>query len=312
MAVIEMAVHVTSSSEVNANQTRIVSNNVDVTASTTIDSTITRIISNNISVVTQSSITSNLVKIVSLKSNVRSQSSVNVRQTRIISAGSNIRSTSSITAKIHKFRTMQLGVVSTSEVEVYRIDRDIYKEILKDIPSTYANTKIMHFLFKLFSNELTRLLATAEWVAMQINLDTASLSELDRREVELGLPIGSSLDRDTRVKRIRRRMVDPDVTTQEIFESSMNSFYVNEYIYDPDNLSIQTKILSKRGIPENIEEMKRMENEIVPGHIEHAFEYTYLPWDEIEEVELTWDAAEALGTWDEFESTFLIPFEKGE
>lgn len=117
------------------------------------------------------------------------------------------------------------------------------------------------------------------------------------------------------IEEFRREMLPgknrrPEPMTTTAFKKLVNDFYASKVDQYPADYRLTTTILSKRGVPGNLPTMEKTVEKSLPAHLLHEFIPTYLPWDEIEEVNLTWDQAEKIPTWDQLEATFLIPVEE--
>lgn len=102
----------------------------------------------------------------------------------------------------------------------------------------------------------------------------------------------------------------PEPMTTTAFKKLVNDFYASKVDQYPADYRLTTTILSKRGVPGNLATMEKTVEKSLPAHLLHEFIPTYLPWDEIEEVKLTWDQIDQYPSWDQFETTFLIPVEE--
>lgn len=113
----------------------------------------------------------------------------------------------------------------------------------------------------------------------------------------------------------RRELLDEPQSSQPpmtlgAYTNMVNSFYKSKVLPLLNDYLVRATIYEVRGIPQEINEMRHTADKALPAHLEYEFEPTYLPWDEIEEVALTWNQAEQIQTWDQLETTFLIPVEE--
>ncbi|CDN44189.1 hypothetical protein [Paenibacillus sp. P22] len=102
----------------------------------------------------------------------------------------------------------------------------------------------------------------------------------------------------------------PESMTTPAFKAMVNNFYRSKVNVYPDEYRLKTTIYSKRGIPENIAEMEGVVEQRLSAHLLHEFNFTYLPFDEMEEVKLTLEQMQGMGSFDQIERTFLIPVEE--
>ena len=66
--------------------------------------------------------------------------------------------------------------------------------------------------------------------------------------------------------------------------------------------TVQVRLHNTRGIPDGIEEIRAILEEILPAHVEITYKFLYQVWAQLNNRELTWNDLHQAGvTWDELE-----------
>ncbi|QID16055.1 hypothetical protein [Paenibacillus sp. RUD330] len=165
----------------------------------------------------------------------------------------------------------------SAEVETFVSDRDVSEAIRGYVPDFLRGSSLFSKAQVIQSVEMIRLLAKIEQL---------------RRDMFAG-------QRQT-----------PEPITSDVFKTVVNRFHGSLVTQSPADYKVTTTILSVRGVPEDIVEMDEVVGSTLPAHLDYEIIPTFLPWDEIEEVSLTWNQVEQIPSWDQLETTFLIPVEE--
>lgn len=139
---------------------------------------------------------------------------------------------------------------------------------------------------------------------VQLVLDTATWG-LDLWEAALGLKTEAGKSGDDRRAQIRARLRGAGTVTAERVKNVAES-YVNgevEVTEQAAQYRIVIRFTSIRGIPGDMETLRRMLREIVPAHLEIGYQYTYTTWGEASAV--SWSALRG-GTWGALRTRQLI------
>ncbi|MEC1757368.1 putative phage tail protein [Schinkia azotoformans] len=151
----------------------------------------------------------------------------------------------------------------------------------------------------------------------QFWFDEATIT-LPLYEKELAIPIDHNKDISQRRSVIKSKYrgfgkVDRDLirTVAESYNNgSVLVFYgASAYSYDtyqPDTFTppypIIIKFVDTKGIPDNIDDLKKVIEDIKPAHLPVIFEFRYMTWNELDETNTTWDQLDAMNlSWNEFE-----------
>lgn len=253
-----------------------------------------------------------VIRMVSAKGGASSKAVVAGNTIRLLYTGAPIASKSAaIVRDVKQYKTLSAQICTKATVEAYRYDRDISRDVSEYLPKYYDDFRVVLEMMARTANESTRLHALVQRTLDDMYPDTASEAGIERWERDYGI---SPVDGATLVQRraaVISRMKALGVTTLGRFKALVNGFYGSKVTEIYDEGRVKTTILSKRGVPENIAEMRAAVGEVIPAHVAHDFEFTYLPWDEAEQVALTWDQAEQFPSGDALEAAFLIPYSGG-
>lgn len=155
-------------------------------------------------------------------------------------------------------------------------------------------------------------------IRKQMVVDTATWG-LDIFEKELGIPTDRRKTYNERRSVIKAKMRghgSVDIALIKLVAESFDYGDINVQ-YGPITYTFDTyraeefsppypiiiRFVDARGIPSNIEDLKKEIEEIKPAHIRVEYLFRYMTWDELDDQEIIWDELDALGlTWDEFET----------
>ncbi|MFC4101717.1 YmfQ family protein [Paenibacillus xanthanilyticus] len=175
--------------------------------------------------------------------------------------------------------------------------------MLNDLPSYYADSKIVRNITAREAEELDRFHAAARDVLDQFFVETATWG-LAQWERICGLPVNEGKPIDQRRSVIKSKMRGAGTVTLAVIKNVVDS-YQNGEVDIQENFGgyeVVITFIGKRGVPPNLEDVEATLREIVPAHLSVKFQFTYLRWEELDAAELTWEALEALDmTWDELE-----------
>lgn len=195
--------------------------------------------------------------------------------------------------------------------EAFVADRDVYAAIRSNLPDLLQQSVLIKSLQQAQGVESVRLLALVQQLLQDYFVDTASEASLGIREAELQLRVKPEYTLQQRRQRIKQRLRGPGILTKQRYADDLrDNYYACKVEEWPADYRVKATILSIRGVPEEYNELVDFADSLLPSHLVNEIEPTYLPWDEIDEVNLTWDQAEQIPSWDQLETTFLIPVEE--
>ena len=111
-------------------------------------------------------------------------------------------------------------------------------------------------------------------------------------------------DLATRRSMLMAKLRGAGTTTEALVRNVAESFTYGEVdvLGDYPNYTVKITFIGEKGIPANLNALKRALREIIPAHLAVEYIFTYLTWDEFDAYNKSWDEWDALNlTWDEFE-----------
>lgn len=207
-------------------------------------------------------------------------------------------------AKAIKYKTASGTATVTSKGEAYWTDRDISKSMSDYLPRYYDEIREAAAIIRTEANEITRIKANLNRVFDQFFVNSSDVT-LDRWENLLGIKNTDGKSVEARRQLINARLRGAGTTTPGVLASVVSSFYEAEFNEITSENRVEIKLTGIRGEPDNIVDIRDAINDIIPAHIEPTFIFSYLPYSEISQAELTWGQADTY-TYYELERAFLI------
>lgn len=131
-----------------------------------------------------------------------------------------------------------------------------------------------------------------------------STSDTDLYEWEIQLNINpTDSDIQNRREKLKSKLRGSGTITLEMMKRSCESFLGGE-VEIIENFSLykfKIKFIGKKGIPKNIENFKRMVEDIKPAHLRYEIEYTYTTWRDLKKAKRKWIDLRGK-TWDYLKS----------
>jgi uncharacterized protein YmfQ (DUF2313 family) len=153
--------------------------------------------------------------------------------------------------------------------------------LLKKMPSFYENSGMMMNLYQVEDTEIQHLKESLESTLNQYFIESADKT-IDRWEKEVGLP-KSNLPLDQRRSTIMSKLRGYGTVTVSKL-STVCAAYGNgdvQIIERPESYEFEIKFNSIMGIPPNIDDLKKVIEEIKPAHLGVTYVYTYLTMGEL-------------------------------
>lgn len=172
------------------------------------------------------------------------------------------------------------------------------------MPNYYKTSKIIDNLNNANAKELDGFDKKLDSVLNQFFLDTADFS-LERWEKELGLEVNNSYDIEFRRSRIRSKRRGQGTITVNLIKNVAESFSNGEVdtIEDNPNYSFTVKFVGVKGIPPNLDDLKKAIEDIKPAHLAVTYTFTYTVWQEVKSI--TWGQVKT-GTWEDLKTRKVI------
>lgn len=174
--------------------------------------------------------------------------------------------------------------------------------LLKKMPSIYSNSGTMIEIFQAEDLEIQQIEDSLESTLNQFFIDSADTT-IDRWEKEVGLP-KSSLPLEQRRDTVKSKLRGYGTVTVAHIKSICDAYTNGDVTVTENNndYSFEIQFNSVRGIPLNIEDLKKIIEQIKPAHLGVIYKYKYLKWDELDAENVPWYYLDELAmTWDEFE-----------
>lgn len=263
------------------------------------------IVQANCSITTSCSVVSKAINIQKVKSSISNISALIGNGYKNSYLKPNIATSSIIVlAKTKTFSTAKCNMSSKSNLDCYYHDRDIQLALKSYIPPCLLEINAFNETLRVQGNEITKYNAFLNDISLQRFIDTATWG-LDLLEKDLGITTNVLLSREARRKKIKFKLdLNNTVITKDFFKSIMDDYYTCDIDEDFINSKINITIIGKRGVPAEMSEMMKDAEELLPGHLDYGFIYTYLPWDELDAANLNFNEIGNY-TWNELETAFL-------
>lgn len=248
---------------------------------------------------------SNSTRVKYLKNELKGVAKLEANINKIYNINSNLNCTSNLNlTNVKTYSTTRINIKSNSNLECYRFDRDIKNSLSLYIPTFLARSKVFEELLRVQSNEITRNNALLKDLEAQLYLETATWG-LDYWEEDLGIETNKDLSYKQRREKIKfRKQLPNTIITKKFFKKVMDNYYISDIYEDFNSSKVNITIKGIRGIPPKINEMISDAKELLPAHLIYEFIYTYLPWNEVDAANITWNELESY-SWDKLEITFL-------
>ncbi|WLR52474.1 DUF2313 domain-containing protein [Bacillus tianshenii] len=196
----------------------------------------------------------------------------------------------------------------TDMVVSVSISEHDYKQLmLKSLPTYYRKSRVIHNLLDTFTTEFRRLEFKENETFENFIVDT-TFSAISRWERDLGIEPNTSKPLDFRREQVKAKLrATTGTVTKKMIQNIANA-YVNgkvEVIENPSAFSFGIKFIGDKGIPDNVNDLEAIINEIKPAHLSFSFDFSYTTWAELGNK--TWDDL-AAHTWDELKT---VNFDEG-
>lgn len=252
-----------------------------------------------------STVSGKIILVLKTKTLVNTNASLVASKGRLIKhIKANNSASATARADSKKYKTVRGSLVTNSILEAFTYDRDIRASYENYLPKLYNEFEDISKMMEVEANEVTRLLARINSVIDQPFISTATFT-LDRWEKELGIETIPQRSLDSRRHFILAKLRGMGTVTKELLNDIVDAFYFSEVTEIPSELKAKIKLLGKRGIPKNLEDIEVAVTDVIPAHIDYEYEFTWLTWEEVEQYGLTWEEAETY-THEQLEKTFLI------
>lgn len=187
--------------------------------------------------------------------------------------------------------------------------------MLSYMPLYYHTSNIIKAILKVQGSEFDSLQQDIKELGKQFFIETATWG-LEFWEREFDLPVNpTGLSEEARRSRIKGKIRGIGKVGSSLIKSIAEAYANGEADVGFDG-RINITFIGKRGIPQEIEELKKQIGDVVPAHLEVVYNYTYLTWAEFDllaawvQESMTWAELEVFKpfddpspklVWDEFD-----------
>jgi len=163
------------------------------------------------------------------------------------------------------------------------------------MPNYYKTSIVIDNLNNANAIELDSFDKKLDGVLNQFFVDTADYS-LERWERELGITVNNNYDTNYRRSIILSKIRGQGTVTIKLIKNVAESFENGDVnvIENNTEYSFTIKFVGTKGIPPNIDDLKKAIEDIKPAHLAVLFEFTYNLWNYAKT--LSWETVKT-GTW---------------
>jgi hypothetical protein len=178
-------------------------------------------------------------------------------------------------------------------------ERDIRQDMHDYLPGYYRDSRVVRNLIDREADEIIALNAAVADTLAQFFVDTATWG-LARWEAICGIKTDESKPLDVRRAIVKSRLQGFGTVTVDVVRGLADTLYgaATEVSEDFAGARVVVKLVGKRGVPINAEDIRKELRELIPAHLDIALEFSWFVWDEFDA--LTWDEADSFA-WDELE-----------
>ena len=176
--------------------------------------------------------------------------------------------------------------------------------LLSYMPRYYRTSKVIDNINTANSSELTKFTERLDNTLDQFFVDTADYT-LDRWEKELGIEVNNNYDINFRRSRIKSKLRGQGTVTINLIKNVSETFSNGEVdvIEDNPSYSFMIKFVGTRGVPPNLDDLKKAIEDIKPAHLAVTYAFTYTVWKEVKAI--TWGEVKT-GTWGDLKTRKVI------
>jgi len=252
----------------------------------------------------QAGISGKLVLIVKSKTSASASASTTSAGRRLPTIKGALIGRATASSSGRKYKTIKASIIAESTVEAFTFDRDLKTEIGDYLPAFYRDISDVMKMADVDATEVIRLRAYLDNLLDNLYVNSSD-NLLDRWERELGIETIPQRSVDSRRHYINAKLRGKGVATVDLLKSIVDAFYYAEITDKPRESSVKVKLLGKRGIPKNLEDIDVAVTDVIPAHLGTEYEFTYATWGEMNDGLLTWQEAEDK-TMKELEETFYV------
>ncbi|WP_248930143.1 YmfQ family protein [Paenibacillus hamazuiensis] len=175
--------------------------------------------------------------------------------------------------------------------------------LMRYLPWYYDNSYEMKELMSTEGLEFDALFTASESVFDQHFVESATWG-LDRWESELAIPTNPQKPYAERRSVIISKLRGTGTVTVAQIKNVAEAFDGGtvDVVEKLDEYKFYIKFIDTRGIPSNLNDLKKLIDDIKPAHLSVEYLFTYFIWNELDYMRWTWDALDEIRlTWDQIE-----------
>jgi Uncharacterised protein conserved in bacteria (DUF2313) len=184
-------------------------------------------------------------------------------------------------------------------------ERSVKDALISYRPKYYEQSKVVNEITRVDAEEIEELYTQVNSVLDQFFIEKATWG-LDMWERTFNIQTDETKSYEERrgvLKSIIRRYgTSTKAMIKNVAESYLNGEV--EITEHNDEYYLNIKFVGKRGVPSNLNDIKKAIREVTPAHLGLIFELTYVVWRELENQSFTFNDTETK-TWDQLEKSFL-------
>lgn len=183
------------------------------------------------------------------------------------------------------------------------MSRNVADDMQIYLPKYYGDSKHARNVTDREAEEISVIHAQIQDVLRQFFIDTATWG-LAKWEEICGIPFQDGKPLDQRRSYIKSKLRGAGTVTAALIKSVVESFQNGNVDVEEKfgTYEIHVTFVGNRGIPPDLEDVRKTLREVVPAHLDIVFKFTYLRWEELDAADVTWEELEALDfTWNELE-----------
>ncbi|MEW4281755.1 putative phage tail protein [Priestia megaterium] len=215
-----------------------------------------------------------------------------------------LKTGSSMTGGIIKFEQIKADLYVESYIDTFSSDRDVYYDMKEYMPTYYQDIREAMRIIEAEAREFSRVRAQVNKVLDQYFVNSSDVA-LDRWERVLGITYDKNRSLDARRQFINAKLRGAGTTTLALLDNVVDSFCKADLTERATENAVTIKTTGRRGIPPNFADIKESVNDVIPAHIVPDFEFTYVPWHEIEESAMQFDDLSGF-RWEKLEVSYPL------
>lgn len=178
------------------------------------------------------------------------------------------------------------------------------RDVTKLVPPFLLQSQVFQTLYNIENTELNAVENAINDILNQCFIDTATWG-LKYWEQLLNISVDENKPAEYRRSVIKSKIRGTGTITVNLIKAVVES-YSNGEVTINENVSpytFEVKFIGAKGIPPNLDDLKKIINEIKPAHLAVQYSFTYTVWNEVKNT--TWGNIK-IGTWEQLKTREVI------